>query len=174
MYHNIALIGFMASGKTTIGKELSCRVGFKFIDMDSMIESIFNMTVPQIFEKYGEIKFREAEIRVSRMVSLEKKAVIACGGGAVLNWVCMQYIKKSSVVVYLHVSLDELMRRLVYDHSRPLIKSSNNRESYIRMNVLLREFLYTYYSDLIIDVSNLTVDQAVNEIIKHIGGLVEY
>ncbi|MEM2794136.1 MAG: shikimate kinase, partial [Candidatus Methanomethylicia archaeon] len=77
-------------------------------------------------------------------------------------------------VIYLHVSLDELIMRLMGDNSRPLIKSSNNRESYIRMNALLRELLYVYYADLTIDVSNLTVDQAVNEIINCVGGLVEY
>ncbi|MEM1545109.1 MAG: shikimate kinase [Candidatus Methanomethylicia archaeon] len=174
MYRNIALIGFMASGKTTIGKELSRRIGFKFIDTDSVIESVFNMTISQIFEKYGEIRFREVEIEVFRKVSLEKQAVISCGGGAVLNWICMQYIKSSSIVIYLHVSLDELIMRLMGDNSRPLIKSSNNRESYIRMNALLRELLYVYYADLTIDVSNLTVDQAVNEIINCVGGLVEY
>ncbi len=174
MYHNIALIGFMASGKTTIGKELSRRIGFKFIDTDSLIESIFNMPISQIFDKYGEIKFREVEIEIYRKVSLEKQAVISCGGGAVLNWICMQYIKKSSIVVYLHVSLDELMRRLLGNDSRPLIKSSNNKEAYIRMNALLREFLYIYYADLTIDVSTLTVNQAVNEIVNCTGGLIEY
>lgn len=174
MYRNIALIGFMASGKTTIGRELSRRISFKFIDMDSLIESFFNMTIPQIFERHGEVRFREAEIEVARKIAFENQAVIACSGGAVLNWICMQYIKESSIVVYLHLSIDRLVERLISSDDRPLIKSSSNRVTYIRMNALFREPLYVRYADLIVDVSGLTVDQAVNEILHHIGGLIGY
>ena len=81
MKTNIALIGFMGTGKTAVGRALSQKLDKEFLELDPLIEQNAGMTIPQIFEKYGEIGFRELEIAVTKEVAERKNAVIACGGG---------------------------------------------------------------------------------------------
>ena len=85
MKSNIALIGFMGVGKTVVGKALAKKLDWKFIELDSLVEQKVGKPIPAIFEQDGEIAFRELEIEVTKEVSEEEKAVIACGGGVVLN-----------------------------------------------------------------------------------------
>ena len=82
---NVVLIGFMGTGKSSIGKLFSAKLGYKFIDSDQQIEYDLKMSISDIFAKHGETYFRQAEHRIIKKISQYNKAVISTGGGVVLN-----------------------------------------------------------------------------------------
>lgn len=166
----------MGAGKSVIGKELSKRIGYKFVDTDSIIEKKAKKTVTAIFAEEGEGKFREMEKKVIKDVCLEKERVIATGGGAVLFEENVRNLKKSGKIVYLKVSSKELYKRLADKKDRPLLEDLGKREKKIdRINQLLkkREKIYNNLADLIIDTKKLKPGLAVDEIIKEIMGTRE-
>jgi shikimate kinase len=101
MKTNIALIGFMGTGKTAVGRLLAEKLNKKFLEQDSLIEQKAGKSIPEIFRQNGEISFRELEIAATKEIAREQNAVIACGGGVVLNKINIDRLKESSVVVYL-------------------------------------------------------------------------
>lgn len=122
MKTNIALIGFMATGKTAVGKLLAQKLGKKFIELDAVIEKKAGMSIPDIFRRDGEIRFRELEIEAVRDVSAAKNNVIACGGGVVLNTINIDRLKKESVIICLEASPSVILRRTSRDKdNRPLL-----------------------------------------------------
>ncbi len=84
-FNNIFLIGLMGSGKTSIGKVLAKNLKKSFLDIDNEIINKMNLTISEIFEKYGEIKFREMESEILHSLTIDKNAVISTGGGIILN-----------------------------------------------------------------------------------------
>lgn len=118
---NIYLVGFMASGKTTVGQILARKLNRRFIDTDALIEQETGLTISAVFQNKGEIFFRELEQEVVKKVAQETGAVVAMGGGVVLkleNWSCIQ---SSGISIYLKWPLQYLLPRLVQTDSRPLI-----------------------------------------------------
>ncbi len=87
MKSSLALIGFMGTGKTAVGKKLAGRLCREFIELDAVIERLAGKSIPDIFAEDGETRFRELEIEATRQVAGRRDAVIACGGGVVLNWI---------------------------------------------------------------------------------------
>ena len=85
MKSNIALIGFMGTGKTAVGRVLADRLSMQFIELDAIIEQRAGKTIPEIFVQDGEIAFRELEIEATRDVAEKENTVVACGGGVVLS-----------------------------------------------------------------------------------------
>jgi shikimate kinase len=85
MKTNVALVGFMGTGKTSVGQELAKKLGWQFIEVDALIEHLAGKSIPDMFASDGEITFREWEIEAIKQVARGKHQVIACGGGAVLN-----------------------------------------------------------------------------------------
>ena len=118
---NIVLIGMPGCGKTTIGKAVAKEMNKDFIDTDDEIVIKTGMSVPDIFEKYGEKKFREIEAEVIKEVSARQSAVIATGGGAVLNHENVFLLKENGLIVFIDRPLDDL----VTTDDRPL---SSNRQ----------------------------------------------
>ena len=138
----IVLTGMMCSGKTTVGKLLSRILGWGFVDTDSLIEKKVGKTIPQIFELYGEDTFRAHEKKIISEISHLEGVVIATGGGAILDNDNFELLKKDSLMVYLHATADELVKRCrKYSYSRPLIKE--NTEEKIRKILKEREFTYS-------------------------------
>ena len=118
---NIVLIGMPGCGKTTIGKAVANETGKSFIDTDDEIVKKAGMSIPEIFEQFGEKKFREIEAEVIKEVSAQQSAVIATGGGAVLNPLNVSLLKENGIIVFI----DRLIEDLVTTDDRPL---SSNRE----------------------------------------------
>ncbi len=114
----------MCSGKTTVGKKLAKRIGWKFIDIDSVIERKEGMTIPRIFAEKGEEYFRNLEVQVLYETSKLKRFVIATGGGLGANPDALKFMKDSGFVVWLKVSFEEFMRRCGGKENRPLLKLS--------------------------------------------------
>jgi shikimate kinase len=165
---NIALIGFMATGKTVVGQALARKMDMKFIEMDSLIEKKEGKSIPEIFQQGGEIAFRELEIEVTKKVAEEKNAVIACGGGIVLNWINIDRLKENARIVYLEASPKIIMKRVSSEEGqRPLLEVDNPLLT-IRELLRFRRPFYKRAADIEIDTSKLDIDTVVHEIIENL------
>lgn len=121
----VYLVGFMASGKSSVGRILAGRRGVPFVDLDARIEAREGAGVPAIFAERGEEAFRRAEIEALREVAEEPDAVIACGGGAVLDERNRALLRSTGTVVYLRVSAEEACRRAGEASGRPLLDGAD-------------------------------------------------
>ncbi|MFX0021733.1 MAG: shikimate kinase [Candidatus Hermodarchaeota archaeon] len=165
---SIALIGFMATGKTTIGKSLVKHLGieYKFIEMDELIIQKAGKSIPEIFAEDGEDKFREYEISVCKEVSRLRKVVISCGGGVVINPENIENLRKNCHIILLTASIEEIYKRIMKDgkKSRPLIKKKDSLEKMKKL-LIKRQPLYDSSSDFVIDTSEKKINEIVNIIL---------
>ncbi len=165
---NIALIGFMGSGKSTVGKVLAKKLGRKFIELDSRIEQNAGKTIPQIFQQDGEIAFREKEIQTVKEIASGKDIVISCGGGVVLNKINIDRLREHGVVVYLTASPAAISKRTSRDRLvRPLL---NVEDPVARIKELLkfRKPFYERSADMTINTSRLSIEAVVDELIRQL------
>jgi shikimate kinase len=166
MSTNIALIGFMGTGKTVVGKALAKKLNRQFIELDSLIEQRAGKSIPEIFEQDGEIAFRELEIAVTREVSQREGVVIACGGGVVLNQINIDRLRQKSKIVCLTASPAVIRERVSGDGvARPLLKAANPSQT-IRELLRFRKSFYERAAEITIDTSKLDIDAVVEQIVK--------
>ena len=119
----IFLIGYMGSGKSTIGKKLSNKLGLEFIDLDDYIETKYKISIPSIFEKYDEPTFRRIESEILVKVCKMDNVVISTGGGTPCHNQNMDLILESGLCIYIKMSVKSLFNRLINaKRIRPLIK----------------------------------------------------
>jgi len=157
----IFLIGFMGSGKTTIGRRLAERTGFNFVDTDRFIEMQQGMTVSEIFARYGETAFREMEHNILTEIQKIECAVVSTGGGMPCYGNNMDIMHSCGKVVYLKTSPQALTRRLLRSHNeRPLIRSKTEEElqQYIVEKLNEREPFYNR-AHIIIETENFAMDE---------------
>jgi shikimate kinase len=124
----VVLIGLMGAGKSSVGAKLAELLGASFRDSDHEIESAANMTVPEIFERYGEPHFRDGERRVIARLLAEGPKVLATGGGAFMNPLTRAVISEKAVSVWLKADLDLLVTRTAGRTHRPLLNRGDPRE----------------------------------------------
>jgi shikimate kinase len=139
--NNIILCGFMGCGKSTIGRILSKRAGLEFVDMDLYIQDKAGMTVSEIFEKYGEERFRKMETEACRELAERENLVIAAGGGTLAFQRNIDILKSSGKIIFIDVSYENLCIRLRRDTRRPLLQVENRDE---RIKELLEKRLPIY------------------------------
>jgi len=148
---NIILIGMMGCGKTSVGRAVSLNASMPFFDIDSLIEAQQKMTIPHIFEQYGESYFRVLETEAAKSAATCNNAVISTGGGIVLKPENMSILK--GFVIYLRCSVHQLFERTAGD-SRPLLNAAKKERFKLLEELLtVREPLYTKYSNLILDTA---------------------
>jgi len=152
-YKNISLIGFMGSGKSTIGKILAEKLNFLFLDLDSIIELSENKKISEIFTEHGEKYFRDSESEVIKKIYFNKNCVFSCGGGVVLKKENMDIIKSYSLVVYLKISPETAYERLKNVKDRPLLSDKDRRET-VEQLIEKRQALYEGYADFIINADS--------------------
>jgi len=168
MKTSIALIGFMGTGKTVVGKALAEKLGKEFIELDALIEQKAGKTIPEIFQQDGEIAFRELEIEVTKEVSPKKNVVIACGGGLVLNKINIDRLKKENLVVYLTASPEVILKRTLSDsNERPLLEVAD-RTSTVEELLKFRQPFYERAAEITIDTSKLDINSVVEQIIAKV------
>ena len=163
---HIVLMGFMGCGKSSIGTLLSQKMQIELLDTDTQIEQLENISIPQLFEKYGETYFREKETEVLKLLQQEnRQKIISLGGGTPLREENRRYIKELGIVIYLNVSADTVYERLKGDTSRPLLQGENPKE---KIEKLLKERAYIYEStaDITICVDHKTKEEIVAEIME--------
>ncbi len=138
---NIVLIGFMGTGKTTVGKLLAARLGLAFTDMDDVIVERAGKSIPAIFADDGEPAFRALERQVVVDLAARRGLVIATGGGVVLNPDNTRDLGASGLLVALSASPDVILERLRHDTGRPLL-SAGDKGHKIRRLLAERQHLY--------------------------------
>ena len=169
MKSNIALIGFMGTGKTAVGRLLAEKLGREFIELDVLIEQRAGKTIPEIFEQEGEIVFRELEIEATRVAAEKENAVIACGGGVVLNQINIDRLRKHSVIVYLTASTAAILKRTSPDkNERPLL-AAGDKAAKVEALLKFREPFYERAADITMDTSELEVTEVVEQISIRLG-----
>ncbi|MDD3265260.1 MAG: shikimate kinase, partial [Dehalococcoidales bacterium] len=162
---SIALIGFMGSGKTTVGRILAGKTGKRLVELDRLIEINAGSTIPEIFSARGETAFREAEIDAVKEIAEVPNQVISCGGGVVLNKINMDRLKENAVVVYLEVNTDEIMQRMQSQSiEKPVLNDPCDPDE-VRQLVNFREPFYRSYADISINSTGLTAEDTAQEII---------
>ena len=145
---NITLIGFMGSGKTSIGERLASKMGLKFIDTDRLIESREKMSIEEIFEKKGEAYFRAQEKITIKKLAMERGALFSPGAGAITDEENRQILKKNSTVIFLFSTLDTCLKR-ASGTKRPLLNKSSQQE--IEDIYETRKGLYFTTADLMVN-----------------------
>jgi shikimate kinase len=168
MKTSIALIGFMGTGKTAVGKALAERLDKEFVELDSLIEQKAGKTIPQIFQQEGEVAFRELEIEVTKEVAERKNTVIACGGGVVLNEINIERLRKECIIVYLTASPTVILKRTSSDENKRPLLSKPNKAQRIQELLRFRKPFYERAADIKIDTSKLDINSATEQIIKKV------
>lgn len=123
----IVLVGMMGAGKTAVGRALAARLDVPFLDSDAAIVEAANMSIAEIFARYGEPFFREKETRVIRRLLEEERCVLSTGGGAFMAATNRQMIHDMGVSVWLDADLDLLWQRVRGKDTRPLLRTENPR-----------------------------------------------
>lgn len=166
---SISLIGFMGSGKTTVGRILSRKTGYCFTDTDERIERRTGMTIPEIFSKYGEPFFRDLETQeLTILLAEEQPMVISVGGGLPMREENRALLKELGVVVFLEASEEELVRRLKSSSGRPMLEGGNLRE---RIHTLMNERMDRYVSASTVRIftDGMRAAGVADEIIRETG-----
>jgi len=171
MRRNIALIGFMGAGKTTVGRILAERLGLRFVETDDLVERMAGKTIPRIFEEDGEETFRRLEAEAVRKAAAMEGVVISCGGGVVLRRENVEALRNTCVVVYLKTSPEEAYRRTAGDEGRPLLKVED-RMKRIRELLSAREPLYESSADIVVETDGLTPTEVADRVIEAVRGVL--
>lgn len=170
MKSNMALIGFMGTGKTAVGKVLAEKLDKQFIELDALIEQRAGKTIPEIFQQDGEIAFRELEIEATRDAAERENTVIACGGGVVLNQINIDRLRRKSVIVYLTASPEVILERTSSDtDERPLLVAED-KVSRVAGLLKFRQPFYERAADITVDTSTLDVGEVTGKIIAGLSG----
>ncbi|MDI6716045.1 MAG: shikimate kinase [Actinomycetota bacterium] len=163
---NIALVGPMGSGKTTVGRVLSSQLGYQFIDVDQYVEKKAEKSIPEIFSSDGEDAFRQLESEALVEILQGSAAIISCGGGIVLREENRKALKQKAFVVYLKAEPSELFVRVGNTaDKRPLLNVSNPKVEIDRL-LKEREPLYQDVADLVVDTTGKNLDEVVESIIE--------
>lgn len=168
------LLGYMGSGKTTVGKRLAKSLSLDFIDLDAYIQAKYRRTIPQLFEERGEDGFRQAERQSLQEVAEFENVVVSTGGGAPCFFDNMELMNKVGTTIYLQAEPEELADRLSASKTvRPLIAGKSRKElvPFIREHLARRERYYlmariVYHTGRVITKQDihLTVSGLENEL----------
>ena len=163
---NVVLTGFMAVGKSTVGRRLALKLKRPFVDLDQAIESRERARVEEIFNRKGEAHFRQAEKEALKHILRQDGQVVATGGGAIADAKILHLVKQRSVLICLTAPAKVLLQRSGSDNQQPLLRGEDRLK---RIEELLnqRETVYSQ-SDLSIDTENLSPNQVVARIIEAI------
>lgn len=175
----IYFTGFMAGGKSTIGRIVANTLGYAYTDIDKEIEKRLGKKVTEIFAEFGEVYFREFETQVLSEVSKQQHHVISLGGGTIMNPKNLEIIKSRGLLLYLKSSLENIFKRLRYKTDRPVFMDNDGKwmrdgelKDKIKVLMEIREPVYQQ-SNLTFVTDNKPVGVTVDEIVKKIKPLIE-
>ncbi len=161
---NLVLIGFMASGKTSVGRRVARRLGYRYLDSDHFIESELGCTIADLFATKGEPHFRALESRLAKRFSALTNTVISTGGGMPITPGNLDALKKAGVVLFLNADVDEIIQRLERDTRRPKVQGGELREKVLRLH---GERLPVYsQADVVVDTKGKSVNRVAGEVIR--------
>jgi len=159
---NLYLVGFMGTGKTTVGRAVAQRLGFTLVDTDAEIERLQARTISQIFAESGEAAFRTMERDFIEHGHPAERTVVACGGGLVVQPGMLELLKQRGVLVCLHASIETILDRTARHRTRPLL-AVDNPEDRVRTLFAQREPIYKRSGTVI-----LTDSRPLHDITAHV------
>ncbi|MGQ9486342.1 MAG: shikimate kinase [Armatimonadota bacterium] len=157
---NVALIGFMGTGKSLLGRMLAEQWGWRFVDSDALVEQIVGYSVAQIFERFGEEYFRQRETEALRSLETQRHLVIATGGGVPTRQENVESLRRHAVIVLLTAEAEVILQRVQPIQTRPKLASAPDPLVEIRRLLREREKAYAC-ADLRLDTSTLSPEEAV-------------
>jgi shikimate kinase len=160
---SIVLIGFMGTGKSSVGRRLAHATGYLRFDTDQMIATALGMSITKIFAKLGEEEFREEESTVLEKLDARQPSIIVTGGGVVLRPKNVTRLHELGTVVCLTANLPTLLERLARRSHRPLLETEN-RAATVQTLLRERQPLYEQAADFTVDTSSLSHDQVAQSI----------
>lgn len=159
---NIILCGFMASGKTSVAKALSKELAYPYIDTDELIVKESKMSIPEIFDKYGEDYFRVLEFDTANKLKDFNNTIISTGGGMLTFDRNVEVLKETGTIIHIKREFDDIYQTLLKDKTRPLAKQKTKEELQELYNKRLDKYIFA--SDYM--VYNKYISQCVKDIIK--------
>lgn len=167
----VILVGFMAAGKTSVGRRLAERTGRAFVDLDAEVERLAGRSIPEIFRRQGEAAFRELEARVTRELSFPEPAVVAVGGG----WMARPELRDrwdDAVRVWLRVEPDEVVDRLDGQlETRPVLTGGGGSPDEVARRALADRRDDYARAEVHVDTSGRTVEEVAEEVLRRVPGL---
>lgn len=166
MLNKIVLVGFMGSGKTTIGQSVAEALSWEFADCDRIIEAKCGCSITELFATQGETYFRQLEHHTIQEIAKRPGAcVISSGGGVVENGYNMLYLRSNCSVIWLRASLAVIQSRLATVQNRPLLRQSQQA---LQSLFSRREALYRRYADVSVD-ANRSLDEVKAEVLHFVS-----
>ncbi|GHC76410.1 shikimate kinase [Limoniibacter endophyticus] len=166
---SIVFVGLMGAGKTVIGKQVAAMLSLPFVDSDHEIEAVSRMTIPEIFEAYGEQEFRALEQRVILRVLESGPQVLSTGGGAFINENTRAAIIAQGISVWLKADLNLLMERVSRRQNRPLLKVADPRA--VMADLMARRYPVYETANIIIHSRDVQKDvicaEVIEEVLRH-------
>ena len=159
-------MGFMGTGKSTVGKKLAARLGMTFFDMDTLIEQRAGKPIPRIFAEDGEPHFRAIERTLAWELSQQRGLVVACGGGVVLNPDNVRDYNETGLVVCLHATPETIFQRTSKARNRPLLEEQDRMKRILELLEKRRHFYAAIPHQ--VDTTTLPAEQVVDSILKMI------
>lgn len=160
---NIVLIGFMGCGKTTIGRKLAVRLGYRFIDTDYQIEREQNTRVKEIFSNYGEPHFRALETGLLQRLTKVNNTIVATGGGILTTSGNLEIIQRIGKSIYLKACVEDIFERISRNDKRPMLQTENPLQTVIAL--LDKRQGYYERADYTINTACLRMGNIVSHII---------
>lgn len=168
---SIVFVGLMGAGKTAIGRRVAQMLDLPFIDSDHEIESVSRLSIPDLFDLYGEAEFRALEERVLARLVEQGPQVLSTGGGAFMNERTRAVVAAHGVSVWLKADLDTLMERVVKKQDRPLLRNPDPRAV---MERLMAERYPVYaLADVTVNTRDDRKEVIAAEVIQALGDLLE-
>lgn len=164
---NIALIGFMGAGKSTVAHYLKEMLAMEEVETDAMIVETEGMEIKDIFAKYGEPYFRNCESNAVIELQNHKQTIISCGGGLVMRDENVENLKKSSRIVLLTASPETILERVKGSDERPILNGNMNVE-YISQLMDKRRAKYEAAADVVIQTDGKSVQEICEELIRKV------
>ena len=165
------LVGYMGSGKTTIGKQLATKLNYEFIDLDAFIEHEYQQTIENVFATTGEGEFRAMEHNMLKKVVEKNNIVVACGGGTPCYYGNMDLMNNNGITIYVKMSADTLISRLVNaKSSRPLLKDKTDEElrTFVAQQLEKREDFY-HQAHYVVKGKDLNVAELAKFLKEQVG-----
>ena len=160
---NLAFVGPMGAGKSSLGRRVASRLRLEFVDADRRLEQEAGASIALVFEHEGEAGFRAREERLLAGLLQGKGLAIATGGGAVLSAATREALRTRAYVVHVQVGVEQQLARLERDQARPLLAHGDRRETLLRL-AAVRDPLYAEVADLLFASDGLGVDDAARRL----------
>lgn len=164
---NLVLIGFMGSGKSSVGREIARRLGFRFFDTDSIIRHKYGKSIAEIFSAWGEAAFREEEHLVLKGLQKTCGIILATGGGIVTQPRNLPLLRQLGVVIWLTADEQTIWWRVRRNPTRPLLQTGDPREAIKKLSSE-RAPLYRSVANLTVDSTGLSHSEVADEILNRL------